>query len=219
KSDVVFQNKTVSKNLGFGLTLFGYDVWLPNSRGNKNSLNHTTLDPKKASELLRLFFYEKGGVFLSPKISKFGVPLCKVLKEVCANFVYIIGGFDNLQLNKSRLHVYAANYPAGSSSWNTVHLAQGVETKKFQKFDYGSLKNQEKYGTTTPPEYNLTNIDPKNVAIIYSENDWLASRRDVQFIKDQIKGSFLLDSKVTFRLWNHPDFIWGKDTPRYVYKT
>lgn len=45
-SSTVHKNITVSNNLGFALSMFGYDVWLTNSRGKIYGKNHTSLNPK-----------------------------------------------------------------------------------------------------------------------------------------------------------------------------
>ncbi|RWS09706.1 feline leukemia virus subgroup C receptor-related protein 2-like protein, partial [Dinothrombium tinctorium] len=121
-STTIIRNLTVSNNLGFALSLFGYDVWLTNSRGNAYGINHTALDPHK-----------------------------------------------------------------GTSSWNLVHYGQGIQSKMFRKFDYGS-KNKEKYGQETPPPYDLKNIKSKYIAILHSRNDWLATPKDVNFLRKEIRG-------------------------------
>ncbi|RWR99370.1 hypothetical protein B4U79_09870, partial [Dinothrombium tinctorium] len=202
-----------SNNLGFALSLFGYDVWLTNSRGNTYGVNHTKLDPMKEDKSIRNFLYEVGGPFLPPNnlVNKLGGVLCSdfLFREVCANILFLIIGPDHFQLNKTRLHVYVAHTPAGISAWNLVHHLQSFESKKFQKFDYGADKNRQKYGTKTPPLYNLTKIDSRCTAIIFSQNDWISDPDDVQFLRDQVKGQFLLDYKVPFLQWNHADFIWG----------
>lgn len=41
---------------------------------------------------------------------------------------------------------------------------------RFQKFDYGPLKNMKLYNSTKPPEYNLSNVQTK-VHIIFGTND------------------------------------------------
>ncbi|RWS01370.1 gastric triacylglycerol lipase-like protein [Dinothrombium tinctorium] len=221
QSKAVFQNKTVSNNLGFALSLFGYDVWLTNSRGNTYGVNHTKFNPKKEDKLIRDFFYEEGGAFLPPNsvVNKLAEMVCKdfLFRDICSNLLFLIAGYDHLQLNETRLPVYIAHAPAGTSAWNLVHFMQGIVSKKFQKFDYGGIKNRLKYGTKTPPSYNLTKIDTRYIAIFHSQNDWLADPDDVQFLRDQVKGHFLLDYKVQFPKWNHIDYIWGKEAAKYVY--
>lgn len=45
---------------------------------------------------------------------------------------------------------------------------------RFRKYDYGLIKNFVKYGSFTPPDYNLQNIVTP-VALYYSRNDDLTA--------------------------------------------
>uniref|UniRef100_T1KA80 Lipase n=1 Tax=Tetranychus urticae TaxID=32264 RepID=T1KA80_TETUR len=48
----------IGRNLPYLLANYGYDVWMPNSRGNQFSQNHTFLDPEKDSDFWKFSFDE-----------------------------------------------------------------------------------------------------------------------------------------------------------------
>ncbi|RWS24857.1 lipase 3-like protein [Leptotrombidium deliense] len=99
---------------------------------------------------------------------------------------------------------------------NLLFLICGVVSKKFRKFDYGKITNIEKYGSETPPLYNLTKITSKHIALLHSDNDWLADPQDVEFLRSQIKDNLILDYKVPVKQWNHLDFVWALQAGEYV---
>lgn len=45
---------------------------------------------------------------------------------------------------------------------------------KFQEFDYGPIKNMERYGQSEPPNYNLKNITVP-VSLYYGMGDLIVS--------------------------------------------
>ena len=63
-------------------------------------------------------------------------------------------------LDAKNMAKYLKYYPAGSSSKCLYHFDQfpRVPEGKFLKYDYGKEGNLKKYGTETPPEYNLSNV-------------------------------------------------------------
>lgn len=134
---------------------------------------------------------------------------------LCENILFILGGFDKTHLNQTRIPVYVAHNPGGTSVQNILHFAQGVNTDAFQMFDYGSAnENMAHYGQPTPPQYNLANF---NVPVVtYTGNrDFLADPTDVKWLHEQIKAYLVADINVPS--WEHLDFIWAFDAPKYCY--
>ncbi|KAE9551238.1 hypothetical protein FO519_005549 [Halicephalobus sp. NKZ332] len=100
------------------------------------------------------------------------------MSPLCDNILFQIAGPDSKDINMTRVMVYVDHTPAGTSTKNIIHWAQMVSSKKFRKYDYGS-QNEEYYGQSSPPEYNISNIKIPT-SIFYSKNDWLADPEDVQ---------------------------------------
>ena len=133
-------------------------------------------------------------------------------KVLCQNILFILCGPENKNMNNTRLPVYIAHEPDGTSVKNMIHFAQGVQSNVFRAYDYGSAqKNFIHYNQTTPPEYDihLMNIP---TAIFSSGKDWLADPVDVKYILDNLPNivyqKFVPD-------YNHLDFVWAltaKDT-------
>lgn len=165
------------------------------------------------------FLKLKGGPFLqsSNATKYFEEELCpRFAGRVCADIVALACGFDGEQLNRTRLEVYLAHTPAGTSIQNILHWAQMVRSKKSSMFDYGRTLNLERYGEIAPPEYEIESITNEHIALFSSRNDWLADSADVQLLKSRLKVPLLQDYIVPFEKWNHIDFIWGEQAAQYV---
>ncbi|KAL4234542.1 hypothetical protein ACF0H5_006185 [Mactra antiquata] len=137
-----------------------------------------------------------------------GVP-----SAICDNILFAIAGYDEKQLNSSRVPVYVGQHPAGTSTQNIIHYAQSIQDKKFQKYDYGMLGNLVRYSQTHPPE-----IHPENVnvpVLLYSgTQDWLVTPTDVTKLVSKIPN--LVKHKVIPE-WQHLDFIWAMNAPDVCY--
>ncbi|TGZ60894.1 hypothetical protein CRM22_008291 [Opisthorchis felineus] len=133
---------------------------------------------------------------------------------VCTNVVYLLAGYDAKNTNLTRLPVYIAHTPAGTSAKNMVHYCQGITTDQFQAFDYGKVKNLEIYGQKTPPKYDLSKFTVPT-AVFTGGNDWLAVEKDVDRLIEQIKPAVV--SHINFPEYNHLDFVWGMDAAMVLY--
>lgn len=139
------------------------------------------------------------------------------IQELCANVVFLIGGYNSEQLNRSILPDIMANTPAGASVSQIVHYGQGINSGLFRQFDYGLGGNLMKYGRLTPPEYPLELITCP-IALHYSHNDWLSSPVDVELLARRLPsliGKYLvLDPK-----FNHMDFVYAWGAKAVLYDT
>lgn len=109
---------------------------------------------------------KKGGYFLCRDES--------IFQELCANSLFLIGGFNSEQLNRTLLPSILKYTPAGASRHQLVHYGQEVNSGKFRMFDFGFFGNRARYGSSSPPDYKLSNVNAP-VALHYGDNDWLAA--------------------------------------------
>lgn len=172
------------------------------------------------NQILLDYFRWRGGEFLPSNdfIRNLAESVCESrYTYICTNILFLLAGYDQLQLNFTRTAVYLTHTPAGSSAWNLCHLAQGVKTRnRVQRFDLGRLGNIEKYGQEEPPQYHFERITNKYIALMSSQNDWLSDQKDVDYIRNKLVVPPILDYVVEYPQWNHLDFIWGKDAGRII---
>jgi len=141
----------------------------------------------------------------------------KSTNPLCANILFLIAGPDSTQLNCSRIPVYVSHTPAGTSTDNIVHFGQGVKSKLFQAYDWGSdATNIAHYGQKIPPIYPLNEV--KVPTFLFSgTNDWLADPTDVTLLLAALPTSTVI-GHTNLNEFNHLDFIWGMRAPAEVYQ-
>lgn len=126
-------------------------------------------------------------------------------------------------VNRTRLPVYFAHTPSGTSNWAVVHFLQLVNSKRFAKMDYGKAENLKRYGQVlsaisthspayqpicqvNPPDYPLENINTKDIAFLYGAEDWLADPKDVCRLRAALKGNHRTSSDVLMKLFRPSAF-------------
>ncbi|XP_037903760.1 lipase 1-like [Hermetia illucens] len=128
----------------------------------------------------------------------------------CANDLFLIGGFDQAQLNYTMLPVINGHTPAGASVKQMLHYGQLARYKNFCQYDYGWYLNFFQYFSYFPPCYDLKKITAP-VILHHATNDWLAPSYDVNQLFEDLgnpRGKYL----VPYPEFNHFDFIWGIDS-------
>ncbi|NXA79035.1 LIPM Lipase, partial [Thryothorus ludovicianus] len=133
--------------------------------------------------------------------------------EVCANGIFIVGGFDRNNLNLSRLDVYLSHFPDYTSVKNLLHWGQTAKTAEFKQFDYG-LRNMEKYSQLTPPFYRIEAMRVP-VALWSGGHDWVTPPRETQRLLSRLTS---IVHHEHFPDWNHFDHHWGLNAPQRLYK-
>lgn len=137
------------------------------------------------------------------------------LRFICEDVIFLICGTDYSQLNKTRLDVYVSHSPAGASTQCVVHYAQLVNSKNFQKYDFGKRGNMKHYNQSTPPEYHVENVTAP-VVLVWSQNDELADPTDVGLLHERLK-TLVASYRVKLDAFNHLDFVWAVDAKKLVY--
>uniref|UniRef100_A0A2C9JRX8 Lipase n=1 Tax=Biomphalaria glabrata TaxID=6526 RepID=A0A2C9JRX8_BIOGL len=163
-----------------------------------------------------LQLFGSGDFNVSPEIMQLlAGTLCNSNKLLCENILFLLGGFDYTSMNQSRVPVYVAHNPAGTSVRDMLHWGQAINSKNFQHYDYGSAsENMKHYGQPTPPLYDPRKVKVP-VAIFRGDQDWLADPADVKWLLPQLH----VTHDVNIPHYEHLDFIWAFDAPTYIYST
>ncbi|XP_069467376.1 lysosomal acid lipase/cholesteryl ester hydrolase-like isoform X2 [Ambystoma mexicanum] len=139
----------------------------------------------------------------------------EIIEELCGNVFFILCGFNEKNLNMSRVNVYSSHCPAGTSVQNMIHWSQVFRTGVLKALDYGSkAENMAHYNQSTPPLYKVKNVTVP-MAMWTGGHDWLADPKDVAMLLLQV--SNLVYHK-EIPEWEHLDFIWGLDAPVRMYQ-
>ncbi|CAM4582684.1 lysosomal acid lipase/cholesteryl ester hydrolase isoform X2 [Lepidochelys kempii] len=139
----------------------------------------------------------------------------RLLDDLCGNFFFLICGFDEKNLNMSRVDVYSTHCPAGTSVQNMIHWTQAVKSGELKAYDWGSkAANLAHYNQSTPPFYKVKDMTVPTV-LWTGGHDWLADWKDVGMLLTQVTN---LVYHKHIPEWEHLDFIWGLDAPHRMYK-
>ncbi|XP_054238031.1 lysosomal acid lipase/cholesteryl ester hydrolase isoform X1 [Indicator indicator] len=138
----------------------------------------------------------------------------RILDDLCGNAFFLLCGFNERNLNMSRVDVYSTHCPAGTSVQNMIHWSQAVKTGEFKAYDWGSkAENMVHYNQSTPPYYKIKKMTVPT-AVWTGGQDWLADPKDVAMLITQITN---LVYHKNIPEWEHLDFIWGLDAPYRMY--
>ncbi|NWY00284.1 LICH hydrolase, partial [Nothoprocta ornata] len=163
--------------------------------------------------LLRLVFGCKGTMhqieFMKGPVAQF----CTSLDKLCGCILSYIAGGNLRNMNMSRIDVYVAHSPAGTSVQNLIHWQQLKRADQFQAYDYGAKENIKKYNQSTPPTYEIEKINIP-IAVWSGGDDKFADPKDMARLLPRIKKLIYYDN---FPDWGHLDFIWGLDATMKMY--
>ncbi|XP_044262252.1 lipase member K-like [Tribolium madens] len=147
--------------------------------------------------------------------------LTQICKNTAPELCYILIGLTSgktLQFPPDDLLLYYSYWPGGISIYILKQYLQIIQSKQFQKFDYGAQNNQL-YGTKTPPIYNLSEITlPTH--LFYGENDIFYRKENIERLYDEIgsakKTAFSVgaDEEMPF---DHIDFLFSENLIQFLY--
>ncbi|XP_053889353.1 lipase member M-like isoform X2 [Malaclemys terrapin pileata] len=145
------------------------------------------------TDLLRIVFGKKEFCLLSTRLKSLTAKVCgtALVDRLCIQTLFfILGGFNEKNLNVSRADVYLASFP-----------------------DYTSVKNIIHWGQTTPPFYKVEDMTVPT-ALWNGGRDLVTSPQATAVLLPRLTN--LVFYKY-FPDWTHVDFIWGLDATQRMY--
>jgi len=152
--------------------------------------------------------------YLPDVIEKIIPSICRLDPSLCEHVLeLLLGPFT--YANESRDSYYLTYEPNPTSVKNIAHWAQGVRTKAFEHYDYGTQGNMQHYNQPTPPAYNLKDFPTDlPVALFAGGTDYLADPTDVQLLINQLPKAPSVHIEPDY---GHMDPLWGTNAYIKIY--
>jgi len=194
---------------------------------NINNSTHILIKFFQKTKILNFMLFKNFLTF--PKnIGQIFVPFCtSKLQFLCDSILSFSfsGSKDTGRVNYNRLGKSIYLYePGGTSIQNMKHWIQIYNSKKLQKYDYGSkIKNKEHYGTENPPLYDLTKFENYSIPSLMtiSDKDPFSNYKDVLNFIENI-GNKSVANILRLSNYNHIDYFWADSAiyevfPKIIY--
>lgn len=107
--------------------------------------------------------------------------ICDTFPKVCEFAIYLSADENMTLSDEQRVQVYLGHYPSGTSLKSINHFGQLMETGRMQKYDYGTEKNIEVYGSEIPTQVDITKISKVPIGMFVGTEDELADKNDAQW--------------------------------------
>ncbi|XP_028165497.1 lipase 1-like [Ostrinia furnacalis] len=158
-----------------------------------------------------VFSYEKTGTLLRLicDAQPFGY-------EVCVKIVLFGAlGVDSNGFEMAYTPTFFGHYPGGSTRKIFQHLGQVYKRDKFANFDYGEDKNLQLYGTSEPPDFDLSKVTMKT-ALFVGEEDYLGTVKDAERLNQSLP-NVVYYQVMPYKNFSHTDFVWGRQMAQNLF--
>lgn len=133
--------------------------------------------------------------------------LCGTIPQICQFGAKIVADADPNVDDSKAARVYFGHFPSGSSTKCLEHFSQLYNSQKFQLFDYGVSGNQDHYGSDSPPEVPLENINVP-IARFTGNTDCLGNLEDNKWLTPHLGNNLVFDKIYDY---GHLTFFIAKD--------
>lgn len=138
-------------------------------------------------------------------------------RVLCDVEYYISYGLRDLNnLLPSKIPVIASHIPAGTSTKTFVHFMQGYVSKKFQRYNYyGVEENDMVYGSSKPPVYNVSSASAP-ISLFVSESDWYSQIEDVKILRRKLPNviNYIVFNKTLE--FSHLEYTYGSRVKKLI---
>lgn len=134
--------------------------------------------------------------------------LCQFAPDaICGTFLALTTGYTQGSISSKNLAVSMGHVLAGVSVKTVAHFGQLIMSGNFQRYDEEKEGNIRRYGTPTPPKYNVSLITSP-IVLVCGQNDWLSTSEDIQILNSQLPN--LVEKYVVPEpKWSHNNHLWG----------
>ncbi|XP_013104060.1 lipase 3 [Stomoxys calcitrans] len=136
--------------------------------------------------------------------------------KICSFIIFKLFGGYSAYLDESLLPDIFNTHPTTASAHQILHLMQFHHTKKFIQYNHGPEVNQKRYNQSTPPEYNLSNINPRfPIHLFYSGYDEYIAPKDIAML-GKIMGNRTREHFIDLENFSHIDFVWASNIKEVI---